>query len=238
MLAKSFTALAAFALAVNAAAEPKPYKPLMKMSVKQLFGVVRRQDNPGYQPEQAVCGDGNTCEEACGAGYTECASKDLEIHCYNSAAQTCCPNKSGNSCDAGYYCTADSDNETWCCPEGMDLAACAAAYDIPGGLVSQTYAPTSSLVPSSSSSSAVPTSYPAQVNSTTSYAVTSASSTATVIPSQGYPSLNVTSATFVAPTPSAPAPPSTTDKVEEGAGSALAPATALFIVAAGFAALL
>lgn len=236
MLAKSFTALVAFALAVNAAAEPKPYKPLMKMSVKQLFSVVRRQDNPGYQPEQAVCGEGNTCEEACGAGYTECASKDLEIHCYNSAAQTCCPNKSGNSCDAGYYCTADADEETWCCPNGMDLAACAAAYSISGGLVSQTYAPTSSLVPSSTSSP-VPTSYSVAANSTTSYAITSESSTATAIPSQGYPTLNITSATFVVPTPSAPAP-STTDKVEEGAGSALAPATALFIVAAGFAALL
>jgi len=97
MLAKSITALAALTFAVTVAAEPRPYKPQMKMSVKQLFGVVRRQDNPGYQPEQAVCGDGNTCEEACGAGYQECASKDLEIHCYNTAAaQTCCPNKSGS----------------------------------------------------------------------------------------------------------------------------------------------
>ncbi|KAM7220958.1 hypothetical protein V8F06_003682 [Rhypophila decipiens] len=236
MLVKSFTTLAAFALAVNAAAEPRPYKPLMKMSVRQLFGVVRRQDNPGYQPEQAVCGDGNTCEEACGAGYSECASKDLEIHCYNSAAQTCCPNKSGNSCDAGYYCTADSDDETWCCPNGMDLTACAAAYKIDGGLVSQTYAPTSSSELPSSTSSPVPTSYPAASNSSTSYAVTSASSTASLVPSQGYPTLNVTSATFVAPTPSAPAP-STTSSITEGAGSALAP-SALFLVVAGFAALL
>lgn len=119
----------------------------------------------------------------------------------------------------------------------MDLAACAAAYSISGGLVSQTYAPTSSPVPSSTSSPA-PTSYSAPANSTTSYVVTSASSVATVIPSQGYPTLNSTSATFVAPTgPSAPAP-AATEKVEEGAGSVLAPASALFIVAAGFAALL
>lgn len=101
MLAKSFTALAALALAAQAVAEPlrMPYKAskLHKTSVRQLFGVVRRQDNPGYQPEQTVCGTGNTCAEACGAGFETCASKDDSVHCYNpAAAQICCPNGTGS----------------------------------------------------------------------------------------------------------------------------------------------
>lgn len=97
MLVKSLSALATLALAVGVAAEPKPYKPqLMKTSVRDLFGVVRR-DIPGYQPTEAVCGTGTTCAEACGAGYETCASKDDEIHCFNpTVAETCCPNKSGS----------------------------------------------------------------------------------------------------------------------------------------------
>ena len=98
MLVKSISALAALAFAAHVAAEPMPYKAqVMKMSVRELFGVARRQDTPGYQPEQAVCGIGNTCEEACGAGYTTCASKDNQVHCYNpAAAEICCPNQSGS----------------------------------------------------------------------------------------------------------------------------------------------
>lgn len=102
MLVKSFTALAALALAAQAVAEPiirTPYRAnkVHKTSVRQLFGVVRRQDNPGYQPEQTVCGSGNTCSEACGAGFETCASRDDSVHCYNpAAAQICCPNASGS----------------------------------------------------------------------------------------------------------------------------------------------
>lgn len=105
MHVKSFTALAALALAAQAVAEPirlvgAPYKAASKIhktSVRQLFGVVRRQDNSGYQPEQTVCGTGNTCAEACGAGFEACASKDDSVHCYNAgAAQICCPNGSGS----------------------------------------------------------------------------------------------------------------------------------------------
>jgi hypothetical protein len=98
MLVKSIAALAALAFAANVAAEPRPYKPnMMKTSARDLFGVVRRQENPGYQPEQAVCGTGKTCEEACGAGYTTCASSDSQVHCFNPAAgEVCCPDKSGS----------------------------------------------------------------------------------------------------------------------------------------------
>lgn len=95
---KTFATLAVLALAAQAVAEHKPYKPqLMKTSVRDLFGVVRRQDQPGYQPSQSVCGEGPTCEAACGAGYTTCASTDNAVHCYNPAAkEICCPDKSGS----------------------------------------------------------------------------------------------------------------------------------------------
>ncbi|KAH8912610.1 hypothetical protein BR93DRAFT_87986 [Coniochaeta sp. PMI_546] len=124
MLAKSISALAVLALAAHVSASEKmPYKPLMKMSVHQMFGLGRRQTD-GYQPTQSICGEGATCADACGAGYATCASSDTTIHCYNPAAkQTCCPDNSGNSCDDGYFCTADTAGQTWCCPDGMDLVA-------------------------------------------------------------------------------------------------------------------
>ena len=97
MLVKSIAAFAALTLAAGVAAEPAPYKPSnMKMSVRDVFGIVRRQDNPGYQPEQAACNTGATCAEACGAGYETCASGDNAIHCFNpTAGEVCCPNQSG-----------------------------------------------------------------------------------------------------------------------------------------------
>ncbi|KAK0715044.1 hypothetical protein B0H67DRAFT_644837 [Lasiosphaeris hirsuta] len=236
MLAKTLSALAFLAFAANAAAEPMPYKPqIMKMSVHDLFGVVRRQ-TPGYQPTQAVCGTGNTCEEACGAGYQTCASKDSQVHCFNpTVAETCCPDASGNSCDAGYYCTSDKEKETWCCPDALDLAACAAAYSITGGLVKQTPKPTSSsasstaaapVTTSSSSSAAWGTGTAVQTTAETVY-------TTPLVPSASWPKSNTTSISVVgtsAPTPS---------KIVEGAaGNMAAPAGALVLLVAGLAALL
>ncbi|KAK1773472.1 hypothetical protein QBC45DRAFT_80442 [Copromyces sp. CBS 386.78] len=182
MLVKSFTALAALALAAQAVADPiirTPYRAnkIHKASVRQLFGVVRRQDNPGYQPEQTVCGTGNTCSEACGAGFETCASKDDSVHCYNpAAAQICCPNASGSSCDAGYYCAADNEKETWCCPDGMGLEECAAAYGVDSGLVSQTAEATSTSTSTTSTSTSTFTS-----TSSTSSVATSTSTSSTVV---------------------------------------------------------
>ena len=97
MLFKSASALAIFAVASQALAEPMPYKPAkMAMSVREMFGVVRRDDS-GYQPTQQYCGMGATCAEACGAGFDQCSSNDKSIHCYNpAAAQTCCPDGTGS----------------------------------------------------------------------------------------------------------------------------------------------
>ncbi|KAK3390217.1 hypothetical protein B0H63DRAFT_519449 [Podospora didyma] len=243
MLAKSITALAALAFALHAAAEPMPYKPqVMKMSVRQLFGVVRREDVPGYQPEQAVCGTGATCADACGAGFTTCESGDSQVHCFNpAAAQTCCPDNTGNSCDAGYFCAADTVGETWCCPNGMSLTACAAAYSVSGGLVSETAKPTTS---STRVSSVVSTSAPVTTTSsvisfdknstTTAFSSGTAAGTGGLVPTASVTGSNITST--VRSIISSPTP--TQSKVADNAGSVLAPAGALILLAAGIAALL
>ncbi|KAK4199408.1 hypothetical protein QBC40DRAFT_307493 [Triangularia verruculosa] len=247
MLAKSITALAALALAVNVAAE-QPYKPqLVKMSTRSLFSIGRRQDAPGYQPEQAVCGEGNTCEEACGAGYTTCASTDNQVHCFNAqAAQTCCPDQSGNSCDAGYYCTSDKAGETWCCPNSMDLEACAAAFEVTGGLVSQTPPPATSTSTTSSEviTTAPPTTTSASSsiifggNNSTSAAFTiTGSGLATASASATGGASNSTVSLGTSPSPSVPASPSVSRIAEGAAGSLAAPASALLLLA-GLAALL
>ncbi|KAL2024531.1 hypothetical protein VTK56DRAFT_7574 [Thermocarpiscus australiensis] len=247
MLAKSLAALAVLAFAANVAAEPMPYKPnVMKVSARALFG---RQDNSGYQPEPTVCGTGNTCAEACGAGYTACASSDNQVHCFNpTAGEVCCPDKSGNSCEAGYYCTSDKKGETWCCPEGMDLAACAAAYSVTGGLVSQTPPPetTTSTSTSSSTSTLPPTTTTTTTTTTTSSsssvvhrnttssAIETTAPCTSLAPSSGYPATNTTSISVVVP----PSPTATKTQIPEGAGSVVGPASALVFLAAGLAALL
>jgi len=136
-----------------AAAEPNPmpYR-IGVMSINPAFGLAKRQ--AGYEPSQTECGSGDTCAEACGTGYVQCASNDGGMHCFNpDIKETCCPDGTGNSCSDGYYCTKDSTGNPWCCPNGMDLAACAAAYSITGSLQSETAAPTSSSAPTSAPSS-------------------------------------------------------------------------------------
>ncbi|KAK4125967.1 hypothetical protein N657DRAFT_670121 [Parathielavia appendiculata] len=238
MLIKSLAAIAALTFAANVAAM-KPYKPsMMKTSERELFGVVRRQDTPGYQPGQAMCGAGATCEEACGAGYTTCASTDNQVHCFNpTVGEVCCPDKSGNSCEKGYYCTADSKGETWCCPDGMDVAACAAAYSITDGLVSQTAPATSTSTSTSTSSST--TSAPS-TTTTSSSSSTEKSTTTSVgsflptsfLPTSSFVPTNTTSISSVrTPTPS-------TSSIAEGAGNVVGAANGFALLAAGLAALL
>lgn len=148
MLFRAVSTVVVAALAGQAMAEPvsKPYKlPLAKMSVKEIFGLSRRDDT-GYQPTQTLCGTGTTCAEACGTGFEQCASKDNQIHCFDpTAKQTCCPGDTGDSCDDGYYCSADNKGGVWCCPNGMSLDECAKQYSVTGGLSSDTPTATPSL---------------------------------------------------------------------------------------------
>ncbi|ROT40582.1 hypothetical protein SODALDRAFT_356597 [Sodiomyces alkalinus F11] len=174
---RSIASLAVVALAAQATAQQTRIFTRANQSLRDL-GVFRRQDD-GYQPEDEVCsGAGNTCAEACGAGYEQCSSSDSAIHCFNPAdEESCCSTGSGSklalsrfpsllslslmsgtsssslarpifvsmtntgfllasqgSCLAAFFCTCDSDLETWCCPEGQDLEQCASDFGVVGGL--------------------------------------------------------------------------------------------------------
>ncbi|KAL1841980.1 hypothetical protein VTJ49DRAFT_6223 [Mycothermus thermophilus] len=248
MLAKSVAALAALSLATGVAAEPlRPYKPsMLKMSTRSLFGVVRRDETPGYQPSTEVCGVGPTCAAACGAGYETCASGDDEVHCFNpSAGEICCPNRSGSSCDSGYYCAADSQGETWCCPEGQSLTDCAASYpDVEGALVSQTPVPETSTSTSTSSkptTSSTKTSSAAAKTTSASDSDDEDNSDDDANPSS-FPATATTTTSRTTSTggsTSQPTEPAETKDDENAAGRAIvAPVTAaLAVVAAGFVAL-
>ncbi|KAE8449271.1 hypothetical protein EG329_008438 [Mollisiaceae sp. DMI_Dod_QoI] len=187
MLLHTFVVSSVLVAAAHAVAEPAPYK-LGSMSLNNAFGLLRRQ--AGYQPTQTYCGPGDDCASSCGDGYVQCPSSDGDLHCFDPAIQqTCCPDGSGNSCDEGYYCTSDASGGTWCCPDGMDLAACAAAYSLTGSLVSETAASTPSSPPSSTpasvsvsvTSTSTPTPTPTLTPTTTSSAVVEISTTSTAV---------------------------------------------------------
>ncbi|KAG8167612.1 hypothetical protein KVR01_003301 [Diaporthe batatas] len=171
---KKITIAAVVALASQAFAEPLPYRPTKAfMSAREIFGLGRRDADDVYHPKQSVCGMAETCSKACGDSFAQCPSTDNQMHCYDAGAkEACCPDGTGNSCEAGYYCAADTAGLTVCCPEGSDLASCASKYSVAGGLHLETKIFSSSAAPStsatsaassstSSSSSAVPTSAPA-----------------------------------------------------------------------------
>ncbi|PMD56487.1 uncharacterized protein K444DRAFT_666089 [Hyaloscypha bicolor E] len=204
MLFSTFAISSVFVASAVAAAEPAPYK-LGKMSMNQAFGLMRRQ--AGYQPGQTICGPGADCASSCGAGYSECASSDGDLHCYNpTVQQTCCPDGTGNSCDVGFFCTSDAEGGTWCCPDGMSLAACAAAYSLTGTLVSET----------ASNPASTPSSYPASVTAsvsgypttttaeetymTTTTSCSSSSSKALYTTSYSYSNITVSTTTSALPT--------------------------------------
>ncbi|KAI1650719.1 uncharacterized protein F4817DRAFT_240310 [Daldinia loculata] len=204
MLFGTISSLAIMALAGQAIAEPirQPYKPkLAHMSPRAIFGLGRRADG-GYAPEQQFCEDGDTCAEACGKGFEQCASKDSVVHCFNKTAQqTCCPGKTGESCDKGFFCTADDKGATWCCPDNMTLEQCADAYNLPGSLVTQT-SPSTTKPKSSHTSTTYASTTTAKSVSTSAKAATNTTSTRiTTSPI----STTSTSQDSESPTPVAPA---------------------------------
>ncbi|KAF1928742.1 uncharacterized protein M421DRAFT_420641 [Didymella exigua CBS 183.55] len=108
--------------------------------------ILKRQ---GYTPETETCGRAETCEEACGANSVECSSTDTStLYCHlSNDGSKCCPDDSGNSCEAGYYCTSDSAGDTYCCPDGSDTASCAQQYSLSVSLIRQTATPIPSAIP-------------------------------------------------------------------------------------------
>ncbi|EDN96664.1 hypothetical protein SS1G_01590 [Sclerotinia sclerotiorum 1980 UF-70] len=157
------------------APEVLPYK-LAAKSLNPAYGLTKRQ--AGYQPSQTFCSGTGTCAKACGTGYETCASTDGDLHCFNpTAKETCCPTGTGDSCSEGYYCTQATDITVWCCPNGMDLTACAAIYSLTGVL--QSVAPSSVAF---ATGSAIPT---ILASPTTSDTLSSPVSTTTTTPPVG-----------------------------------------------------
>ncbi|KAK7179145.1 hypothetical protein DPSP01_012203 [Paraphaeosphaeria sporulosa] len=104
--------------------------------------MLRRSDaltkRQGYYPSSQPCGSGTNCAEACGAGQVECPADAGRGVCFDPSQSQCCPDGSGYSCDSGYFCSSDGQKNTYCCPNGMDLGACAQAYSLTVSLISQT----------------------------------------------------------------------------------------------------
>jgi hypothetical protein len=94
--ASAAAALLAVASHVSAEEQQMPYKPIVKMSVHQMFGIGARQAS-GYQPTSTLCGTGDTCQDACGPTFNTCASTDGQTHCFDPAKnQECCTDGSGS----------------------------------------------------------------------------------------------------------------------------------------------
>ncbi|KAG5957899.1 hypothetical protein E4U57_001657 [Claviceps arundinis] len=176
MLFKTIASLAFLATAANAAsleAKRQPYR----LAVMPLPGQsLMRRDTNGYKPDQKHCKAGNTCAEACGPTFDKCPSAQPDVaHCFNPAAgQSCCTDNSGNSCEAGFYCTHDNKMQTWCCPHDLDLAACAAAFGVTG-----LEAATAKPVPSTTSTTSTTSSTHTSTTSTTSTSTTSSTTSQT-----------------------------------------------------------
>lgn len=74
------------------------YKPVQfdfGAMLKRGEAIAKRQE--GYRPTSggSCSGSGDTCEQACGAGWQQCASSDDSTHCYDSKQSHCCNDMSG-----------------------------------------------------------------------------------------------------------------------------------------------
>ncbi|KAI1265603.1 hypothetical protein F5Y18DRAFT_385027 [Xylariaceae sp. FL1019] len=140
MLFRTLPAVMVMAVASQAVAGRvhMPRHPLLARMSTDLLGLESRALDEGYSPGEELCGDGDTCAEACGSGFKQCASTDSMTHCYNpTAEQQCCPGGTGDACDSGFFCSADEQGTTWCCPDGLSLKECAKKYGLPGPLTSE-----------------------------------------------------------------------------------------------------
>ncbi|KEZ41130.1 hypothetical protein SAPIO_CDS7198 [Scedosporium apiospermum] len=224
------TAAAVLALAATVAADNVRFT---RAAPAQLGRLARREDDGAYEPELLECGEGNTCAEACGAGYEQCESSASENHCFNPAAgETCCTFLGlGSSCNAGYFCAHDVSKSTVCCAEGSSLEECATLNKANGALTSDPPVPSTTETATETESSAEPTE-PATTTG-------SFNSTTTFVPSSTKAPINGTSSAGASTTRTGTTPSTIPSQVPPESGAAsLVPATAaaLFLVGA-FAAL-
>ncbi|KAI0406200.1 hypothetical protein F4802DRAFT_121000 [Xylaria palmicola] len=262
----SYTLLA-IGLMSRALAEPfqEPYQPsLARMSTRNILALYPRAVE-GYSPTEQLCGAGDTCAEACGKGSKQCTSKDGVTHCFNpSKKETCCPGGRGDSCDNGYFCTADEGGETWCCPDGLSLKECAQKYGIPGSLTSEappspttsTKKPASEATSTSTESSkssktetttsktkSAAVSKPEETNTVTPLASTTtrlADVTSALVSTDAVPTQNTAldaAPSSTLPVSSTSPSPATTGGIGESGSSSQGPANGLlFVIAGGLAA--
>lgn len=97
MLFQTVASVALLATGATAAAAEarQPYR----LAVMALPGQsLMRRDTNGYKPDQKQCKAGNTCAEACGAGYAQCPGGKPDVaHCFNQGAgESCCTDNSGS----------------------------------------------------------------------------------------------------------------------------------------------
>lgn len=66
-------------------------------------GLARRGLDDGYTPEETECGAGDTCSEACGAGFEQCGSSDGVSSCFNPGeGEVCCDAGVGGTSNPSY----------------------------------------------------------------------------------------------------------------------------------------
>lgn len=175
-----FTQVVAVGFLATSALASQAFSPVHNFGAMLPRGDLAKRQ--GYYPTTQFCGTGDTCKEACGSEYEQCPS-DAGLYCFvPTAGETCCPDGTGSeyirplcslkltqtldSCEAGYFCTSDGAGQTYCCPDGLDLASCAASYSLTVSLIRETgtpSAPPASEAPATSTPihvSAPPTSYP------------------------------------------------------------------------------
>ncbi|KAI0478936.1 hypothetical protein GGR56DRAFT_350588 [Xylariaceae sp. FL0804] len=217
-------------------AEPlrQPYQPqLFKMSARQIFGLEGRSSSSlseaGYSPATELCSTGSTCAEACGTGYAECTSDDGVTHCYNKAQkQTCCAGSTGESCDEGYFCSADNTGAAYCCPDSMTLGQCAEKYGLPDTLTTSQQSSKTSATSTTTDSSPTVTS---ESTSTSTTETTTAANTAATTTSSSSSSSSTSDSDISTTTDSASSTSATSSSamVEKGAGGHHGPSSSLLL---------
>lgn len=60
------------------------------------FGAMLKRQGGGYHPTTHICGQGDTCAEACGPTTVQCPSKS-GLYCYDpTVGEHCCPDLTGS----------------------------------------------------------------------------------------------------------------------------------------------
>lgn len=164
---------------------------LRRMTFLELAGLEERQTITHY------CGEGDTCAEACGAGYETCISYPT---CYDAAAgDVCCSD--GSKCRFESPCTDDADIAAAYCPAGTyctDVACCDNGVSLEECGASMTLSTVAPSPTSVSSVSTETTSSTSTVYFTSTSSSASAASSSTTISYSSYSSTSPSASAYTA----------------------------------------